>query len=272
MSSYVDEITLWQQKRESELRDPDGWLTLAGLFWLEEGRNTFGADPANALLFPETAAQRMGEFLVTEEGVEVVIAPGVVVTCGDEPITRMTLSGPEMEGPVLAYGSLRWFIIRRDGRWAVRLRDREHPALAAFPGVEYFPIDPSWRVPARLVAHSTPVTVPLPTILGTVNQTPSPGLLHFVVQGVEHTLIALNQGKSALSLIFADATSGKESYGSGRFLTVEAADSQGHTTIDFNRAYNPPCAFTPFATCPLPPAGNRLPFPIAAGEKKYGDH
>ena len=272
MVEYEQEIAQWQQKRDTELRDPDGWLTLAGLFWLEPGRNRFGGDDSNHIQFPGLSTPRLGEFIVSDDQVEVVIAPGVDVTCQETPVSQMLLTGSETDEQVLAYGSLRWFVMRRDGRWAVRLRDRAHPALAAFHGVEYFPIDPGWRVTARLVAHPTPVTIPVPTVLGSVNQTHSPGALHFSLNSTEQRLVALGRADKPLSLIFADATSGRETYGSGRFLTVTAPDSDGQTAIDFNRAYNPPCAFTPFATCPLPPAGNRLAIPISAGEKKYADH
>lgn len=272
MSNFHEEITAWQQQRDADLRDPNGWLTLAGLYWLEPGRNSFGADPANAICFPDKAPAYMGEFVVTDEGVSVEIAPGVEVSSGGKPVTQLALTGSKMDEPVLACGSLRWFIIRRDERWAVRLRDVEHPALAGFPGVACFPADPAWRVAARLIPHPAPVNIPVPTILGSVNQTPSPGTLHFSVNGADWRLIALGKAERPLSLIFADATSGHETYGSGRFLTVDAPDPEGWTVIDFNRAYNPPCAFTPFATCPLPPPGNRLPIAITAGEKKFGDH
>lgn len=272
MNEYAQEITAWQQKRDAELRDPDGWLTLAGLFWLEPGQNSFGGDGSNDIQFPGLSIPRLGELIVSDDRVEVVVAPGAEVTCQGATVSQMILTGSETDEPVLASGSLRWFVMRRDGRWAVRLRDQAHPALAAFHGVEYFPIDVGWRVAARLVAHPTPMTIPVPTILGSVNQTASPGILHFSRNGTEQRLIALGQVDKPLSLIFADATSGQETYGSGRFLTVDAPNRDGETTIDFNRAYNPPCAFTPFATCPLPPAGNRLAIPITAGEKKYGDH
>lgn len=272
MTEYEQEIAAWQAKRDAELRDPDGWLTLAGLFWLKPGRIRFGGDSSNHIHFPGLSAPSLGEFIVSDDGVEVAIAPGVEVTHEGTRVSQMALTSGETDGPVLAYGPLRWFVMRRDGRWVVRLRDRSHPALAEFHGVEYFPVDPTWRVTARLVAHPTPVTIPVPTILGSVNQTPSPGILNFLLNGAEQRLVALGQTDSPLSLIFADATSGQETYGSGRFLTVDAPNAGGETVIDFNRAYNPPCAFTPFATCPLPPAGNRLAIPITAGEKKYGDH
>jgi len=272
MTEYEQEIAKWQAKRDAELRNPDGWLTLAGLFWLEPGRNSFGGDSSTDIHFPGLSAPRLGEFIVSDDRVEVVVASGLEITCQGAIISEMILTGSETDEEVLAYGSLRWFVMRRDGRWAVRLRDRSHPALAAFHGVEYFPADPAWRVTARLVAHPTPVTIPVPTILGSVNQTPSPGILHFSLNGAEQRLVALGQADKPLSVIFADATSGQETYGSGRFLTVDAPNADGKTVIDFNRAYNPPCAFTPFATCPLPPAGNRLAIPITAGEKKYGDH
>lgn len=273
VTDYHQTIAAWQQQRDAELRNPDGWLTLAGLFWLETGRNTFGSDPANAIRFPDKAAPRLGEFIVTDDDVVVEIVPGVQVTSAGEKVTRQTMIGSGMDnGPVLVYGSLQWYVIHRNGRWAVRLRDQEHPALSAFRGVSCFPIDSIWRVEAQLIPHPAPVTIPVPNILGSINQTPSPGVLHFSVNGEKQSLVVLGKVERSLILIFADATSGKETYGSGRFLAVDAPDASGRTHIDFNRAYNPPCAFTPYATCPLPPAGNRLHIPITAGEKTYRDH
>lgn len=272
MSTYTDEIRAWQQQRDAELRDPDGWLTLAGLFWLEPGENTCGGDAASDIVFPGCSLPRLGRFVVTEDEVVFVAEAGANVLWKGAPITTIRLAGEGVEEPTLAHGSLRWFVIRRDNRWAVRLRDRNHPALTAFRGVDYYPVDPAWRVEAVLNSHPEPVIVPVPTILGTVNPTSSPGILHFSIQGQEQQLTALGQMDGSLSLIFADATSGQETYGAGRFLTVQPPDDAGVVTIDFNRAYNPPCAFTPFATCPLPPKGNRLAPAVTAGEKKYGDH
>jgi len=273
MTDYRHAIATWQQQRDADLRNPDGWLTLAGLFWLEPGRNTFGADDTNTICFPHKAAPHLGEFIVTDDSVLIEIAPGVSVTHAGVQVNRLDVTcGGADNGPALDYGPLRWFVIRRDGRWAVRLRDREHPALSAFHGVQCFPINPAWRVEAQLIPHTTPLVIPVPNILGSINQTPSLGVLHFSVNGEKQSLVALGAVDRPLFLIFADATSGKETYGSGRFLAVDAPDANGRTHIDFNRAYNPPCAFTPFATCPLPPAGNRLHIPITAGEKKYGNH
>lgn len=277
MSTYTDEIRAWQQQREVDLRNPDGWLTLAGLFWLETGESSFGGDETNDIVFPGCSAPRLGRFVVTERSVVVEAEPPGGITHKGAPITRLEVAGtdgqsPAGESPVLAWGTLRWLIIQRAGRWAVRLRDHNHPALKIFAGVDYFPVDPVWQVEAELRPHATPMTVPVPTVLGTINQTASPGTLHFSVNGQPYSLLALGKIEHPLSLIFGDTTNGTETYGSGRFLTVQPPDAAGRVIIDFNRAYNPPCAFTPFATCPLPPAGNRLALAVTAGEKKYGDH
>lgn len=232
-------------------------------------------DPTNAIRFPDNAAPHLGEFIVTDDTVLVEIAPGVTVTTDGAGVTQLDItSGEKDDGEVLAHGSLRWFVVRRDSRWAVRLSNQEHLALAAFPGVECFPARSGMAGGRpKLIPHPTPLTIPVPNIFGIgASLTPSPGILRFSINGEEQSLVALGAVERPLFLLFADATSGKETYGSGRFLAADTPDENGRTHIDFNRAYNPPCAFTPFATCPLPPADNRLAIPITAGEKKYGNH
>jgi uncharacterized protein (DUF1684 family) len=269
---YVESIRAWQGERHAELSRPDGWLTLAGLFWLESGENAFGGDPAQAVAFPGDAPAHMGHFTLDGDGVSVTVAPGVDVRWEGQPVTSMRLVADYDDGPttVLTWGSLSWFVIKRGDRYGVRLRDSQHPALAAFTGVECFPIDPAWRVEAVLDPYDPPQTVQVPTMLGTVMEQASPGALVFAVDGETYRLDALGDSRDeVLNLIFADATTGKETYGGGRFLSVDAPDGDGRTVIDFNRAFNPPCVFTPYATCPRPPQQNRLALPIPAGEKVY---
>jgi uncharacterized protein (DUF1684 family) len=172
--------------------------------------------------------------------------------------------------PVVSYGSLRWTIIRRDDRIGVRLRDLKSPQLAAFTGIDSYPADTSWRIAAVLQAPAQPQTIAITNVLGQTSQQISPGRLAFTVGNSSYTLDALDEGGDELFVIFADETSGKTTYPSGRFLQVKKPAADGRTTIDFNKAYNPPCAFTNYATCPLPPRQNVLPFAVSAGEKNYG--
>jgi uncharacterized protein (DUF1684 family) len=173
----------------------------------------------------------------------------------------------------LTLDSLSWFIIKRDGRFAVRLRDRESRFLKEFSGIQRFPVDSTWRIPAKLEKYDPPKQVKVPNILGSVSESESPGALVFEYEGIEFKLDPLGESLSrSLFLIFADQTNGTDTYGAGRFLYVDPPDSLGNTTIDFNKSYNPPCAFTAYATCPLPPSQNILPFRVTAGEKNYGHH
>lgn len=269
--TYEAEIEAWQRGRDAELRDPEGWLTLAGLFWLESGRTTFGGEATNEIVFPAGKADpRIGTFVLDGDRVMVEIAPGVDVRHDGEQVGRIEMKDDLSGAPtILRHRSLSWLILRRGDRIGVRLRDRESPTLARFTGVPAFPIDPAWRLEATLEPYDPPKTMMILTILGTVNPTPSPGALRFEVDGQIYRLDAQSVAGGGFSLIFADATNGAESYGGGRFLRIPPVDVNGRTIVDFNRAYNPPCVFTPYATCPRPPQQNRLPIPIRAGERMY---
>jgi uncharacterized protein (DUF1684 family) len=200
----------------------------------------------------------------------VEIAPGVDVRHEDESVARIVMKDDMSGAPtILRHRSLSWLILRRGDRIGVRLRDSESPTLLNFSGVPTFPIDPEWRLEATLEPYDPPKTIMIPTILGTINPTPSPGALRFEMDGQIYRLDAQAVAGGGFSLIFADATNGTETYGGGRFLRVDPVDAAGRTFIDFNRAYNPPCIFTPYATCPRPPQQNRLPIPIRAGERNY---
>jgi uncharacterized protein (DUF1684 family) len=170
--------------------------------------------------------------------------------------------------PVLSHGSLRWTIIRRSERIGVRLRDLEHPALRSFKGVDRFPVGREWVVRARLVTSPIPRAIPVTNVLGQTNLLPSPGRLVFSLQGRTFALDALEEGDE-LFILFGDATNGEGTYASGRFLYAQRPGADGMTLLDFNRAINPPCAFTPYATCPLPPRQNILPMEVRAGEKNF---
>lgn len=286
---HAAEIRAWQEHREASLLEPGGWLSLVGLHWLEAGANRFGSAPDNDLVFPAKAPGRAGTFhragapgaaelrLEAAPGAGIRAAAGVAeegemdFTVTGEPVTTRLLA-PDTSGDptVLALGSLRFWAIERGDRLGVRVVDLESPALAAFQGLEYFPVDPAWRVEARL-ERADGATVAVPNVLGQVDELPTPGALVFVhpTSGEELRLLPTQEGEGELFLVFGDATNGPETYGGGRFLYADPPDAEGRVVLDFNRAYNPPCAFTPYATCPLPPEPNKLAVRVEAGEKRY---
>jgi uncharacterized protein (DUF1684 family) len=263
----------WRAERDQSLRDPEGWFSLVGLFWLEQGENGFGSAEGNAIRLPaDRAPARAGTFVRRGKDVEIRIRDGVTVTADGAPVTRLELaSDAEGKPTMLALGSLRFHVIQRGERLGVRVKDRESPALAAFDGIASYPLDGRWRVPARFERYDPPKEIDVPNVTGDVNKEQSLGALVFERDGAEHRVDVLAEpGDDEYWVIFADQTTGRGTYGGGRFLYVPVAGSDGHTTIDFNRAYNPPCAFTPYATCPLPPKQNRLALAVEAGERDYG--
>ncbi len=272
-AQYLQSIEKWHQQRIERLRRNDSWLTLAGLFWLHPGTNSFGSAPDNSIRFPAGKADdHIGVFTLSDSVVSVNIFPGVqVLDETGQPVQKLTLQDDFRGHPtILRHRSLLFYVIKRGKRFAIRLKDTEHPNLKHFAGIERFPVDPRWRVRAVLKPFTTPRTVAVPTVLGTVVEEPAPGFLEFQIAGETYRLLPLGKpGDTEYFIIFGDATNGKETYGAGRFLDVPAPDSTGVTYIDFNKAYNPPCAFTPYATCPLPPEENYLPIRVTAGEKNY---
>jgi len=274
-SSYVSEIESWRQRRLASLTSDDGWLTLVGLTWLEQGESRLGSGTGSQVVFPTgKAPELVGSIFVAGTEARIEVAPGVEVLHEGRPVESMALATDAGGSPtVLELGAISFYLIDRDGRLAVRMKDPGNPAREAFAGIETWPVDPSWRHEARLETHDPPRTVPIPTVLGTVSPSASPGTVVFERDGEELRIDALEAADdNELFLVFADGTTGRESYGGGRYLYAEV-DSHGVVDLDFNKAYNPPCAFTAFATCPLPPRQNRLPIRIEAGEMAYhGDH
>jgi uncharacterized protein (DUF1684 family) len=273
--SYDKEIETWRQAREARLRSDEGWLTVAGLFWLDEGDNTFGSDPQAKVVLPaHSAPARAGLFRVHGKKVTVVPAPGVKITLDGHPIAEKDLRS-DVPGPydVLALGDLRFFAIERSGKMAIRLRDLRSPARREFAGTRWFPIRKEYRVVGRFVPHPSPRQLSIPNVLGMVESMESPGVVVFHLQGQELRLEPVYETpeRNELFFIFRDRTSGKESYGAGRFVYADNP-RDGQVVLDFNKAYTPPCAFTRFATCPLPPKGNHLPLRIEAGELNDGMH
>jgi uncharacterized protein (DUF1684 family) len=268
-------VEAWRAGRLARLTADDGWLTLTGLYWLEPGENLFGSLPDNAVVIPDgSVAGVAGRLLLGDDGTVVARAEaGADVEVNGEPLTEKVLATDAGSAPdVISVGRVRFYIIDREGRLAARVKDPEAPTRTGFAGIEHFPIDPAFRVEARLETYDEPREVAIPTVLGEDTAMTAPGRLHFTIGGEALTLEAYadEPGKD-MFLIFRDATSGDTTYGAGRFLYAEAPDPEGTTTLDFNLAYNPPCAFTPHATCPLPPPQNWLPVALEAGEQYHGE-
>jgi hypothetical protein len=253
--SFQTEIAEWRQRREAGLRRDGGWLTVTGLFWLHDGQNAFGADAKNDIALP-AGPSRAGVFEVHHGKVSVTMDG------------RSRELRPDSDDRADA-GRLHLYVIERGGRFAIRMKDPESQFLREFHGLEYFPPREEYRITAQFVADFR--KVPITNILGQTEPEDSPGYVVFTLQGRQYRLrpVLDDPGSKDLFFVFHDLTAGKETYGAGRFLDTPPSQD-GKVVLDFNKAYNPPCAFTPYATCPLPPAENRLAVRIEAGEKKYG--
>jgi uncharacterized protein (DUF1684 family) len=263
--SHEEEILQWRAARVARLRKDDGWLTLVGLQWLSEGTNPI-QNPAGS-----------GSVVLNHGTVTLQPAAGSGLTIDGKPVTAPVVLADDSKasGPtVVERGSVKFIAIKRADRFGLRVRDTASDARNHFLGIDYFPIDPRWRVEARFEPYNPPRHRQVMNVLGFTTDEVAPGLLHFTIDGKEYSLEPiLEQGETDYFIIFKDATSGKETYGAARYVYAHPPDANGKTVIDFNKAYNPPCAFTPFATCPLPGPQNRLPVAVTAGEKKYrGGH
>ena len=252
---YPSEIARWRREREAGLQAEGGWLTVTGLFWLRDGVNRFGRDGANDIVLPDGAASagafelHGGQVAVNMDGATRALRPD--------------------SADVVKVGRLSLFLIKRSDKIGIRLKDPESAARREFHGLEYYPVSEEYRVTAQF--HPEPRKIPIANVLGQTEPTECPGYVTFRLAGRELRLYPVFEepGANELFYIFRDRTSGRETYGAGRFLYSELP-RDGRVVLDFNKAYNPPCAFTPYATCPLPPPENRLAVRVEAGEKKYG--
>lgn len=252
-AGYTDEIRAWREQRERALKAPGGWLTVAGLFWLKPGPNAFGTDASNAIVLPPgSAPARAGVFTFAEGKIAVTL----------EGRTRELRPDADQ----LAVGRLELLPIRRGDRYGIRMKDPESAFRRGFKGLEWFAPREAWRITARFVAE--PRRLSVPNVLGQTEAQPCPGYAVFQLNGRELRVYPTQEGQR-LFFVFRDQTAGKGTYGAGRFLYADLP-RDGKVVLDFNKAYNPPCAFTPYATCPLPPGENRLPVRIEAGEKFTG--
>lgn len=264
----------WRQQREAELLAPDGWTSLVGLHWLDLRAHYVGSGTGSGIRLARGPG-RLG--LVEQADGRVFLTPeaGVDLTLDGQPlrgrVELRTDQDPELPPSVVGFddGKGRLTVIDRGGRRALRVKHADAQARVAFAGLDYWPADPAWRIAARFEPHPPGQTIEIANILGQLEAKPNPGVVVFERDGRTHRLEAIDQGEGALFLVFADRTSGHGSYGAGRYVDAESPTSDGRVDIDFNRAYNPPCAFTAFATCPLPPPGNRLDLAVTAGERSY---
>jgi uncharacterized protein (DUF1684 family) len=270
---YRAGIESWRAERDERLRSETGWLTVVGLHWLEPGENSFGSGPGNPIVLPEgRGPETAGSFVLGADGVTLRADAGSGITLDGETVTERELRADADGTPnMLELDDLTFYVIKRGDRFGIRVKDPRSEMLSDFTGVESFPIDPSYRVEATFVPYDPPKEVQIATVVGTVQPMLTPGRVEFTLNGEKLALEPMvdKPDDESYFFIFRDGTSGKETYGAGRYLYTEAA-RDGRLILDFNKAYNPPCVFTPFATCPLPPPQNRMPIRVEAGEKVYG--
>ena len=274
VSGYQQSIREWQRERLAKLKADNGWLTVAGLFWLHEGDNPAGNDPQAIVQLPD-GDKSIGSFRFTDGKVSFVPTNGIGgLALNGSPITAAVAAMQSDENgakpDVLTYRDLSFFVIKRGERHAIRMRDKNSSMRREFTSLHYFPVREDLRFDAKFVSYPEPKMVSVPNILNEVEPQKSIGYAVFTYQGQEYKLEPVIEDDQ-LFYIFKYKTAGKETYPSGRFVYSEFP-KDGHVVLDFNKAYNPPCAFTPFATCPLPPKQNRLDVRLEAGELKYGNH
>jgi hypothetical protein len=264
-AAYLQSFEKWKAEQTDDLKA--NWLSLAGLFWLKPGANTFGSDPGNAIVFPKGPAHA-GEFDLAGREVTLRLNPGTQATIAGQAVTTARMD-PDTSAHVtrLEMGTLRFHVIIRGQHVGIRLRDTDSAAARNFKGMMFYPIDLNYRVTASWVPSAGGKMVEIPNALGEVTSEVSPGMVSFKLNGADLTLTALGgDAKNGLFFVFTDPTAKTETYPGGRFLETGAV-ADGKVVLDFNRAHNPPCAVTPYATCPLAPKENRLTAAIPVGEK-----
>jgi len=272
--AYEKTIKDWRAQRVQRLTKPDGWLSLVGMHWIELGETRVGSGQDNGTRLAAGPAH-IGVVRLEKEGV-VRFTPeaGAGITIDGQPAGGGTVlatdADPTRDASVVAFnkGDASFIVIKRGDRYALRVRNALAPTRTGFPGLEYYPIDPAFRFRARFTPHAAGSKIDIINILGIVEPMDNPGTLSFDKDGKHFTVETVDEGDHRLFLVFADRTSGHESYAASRFVYAQYPDARGFTTLDFNEAYNPPCAFTPYSTCPMPPLQNRIDLAINAGEKK----
>jgi hypothetical protein len=263
--TYHKEIERWRAEAEAALRSPEGWLSVVGLFWLHEGVNLVGSGPTCSIRLPASAPAFVAELCLRDGVVTLGVFGDSLLLNGEEPSERPLQDDTQPPADRLTVGPLVLHLLRRGERFGVRIRDRQHPSRTAFSGRRWYEPRSEYRIVARFEAYDPPRLIPITNILGDTEDQPSPGAAVFELDAQEYRLDAVNGSGGKLFFNFRDRTAGQTTYGAGRFLYADEPQD-GIVVLDFNKAVNPPCAFTPYATCPIPPRQNHLPIAISAGE------
>ena len=263
----------WRDKRRSDLLKPEGWTSLIGLHWLDPGSHYIGSAGGNGIQLSMGPAH-LGMVDIDGKQVRFVPDQSVQLTLDGKPLAGATALRTDSDpvGPsVIGFDGDKGHatVIERNNRYALRVKHADAPTRTGFSGIDYWPVDPAWKIQGKFVPHQKGRTIEVANIIGGMDAMSNPGVVEFQHGGQTHRIEALDEGDGVLFLVFADRTNGHGSYGAGRFLDAPMPDANGNVTLDFNQSRNPPCAFTAFATCPLPPPENRLDVSITAGEKSY---
>ena len=273
-NAYRAEIEQFRREKEATLTSDTGWLTIAGLHFLTKPETTVGSDASNDLVLPAGTPARVGRFVLANDGhVSVTLEPGVHATLLDGkpfsggPVTSDGNGPPDR----IVVGDVQVWVHQSSARPAIRVRDRNNPLRKSFTGMKWYPVDPGYRIEGTFVPYATPKQVQVPNLLGDVDTMTSPGHVTFTLKGKAASMAVITENDHEFWFIFRDLTSGDTTYPAARFLYTPRP-KDGKVTLDFNRAENPPCAFNPYATCPLPPPENRLQVRVEAGEKIYERH
>jgi uncharacterized protein len=273
-SAFAQEERAWRDKRRSDLLQPEGWTSLIGLHWLDPGAHYIGSNAGSGIRLA-MGPEHLGMVDIVGQQVRFVPDKAAPLTLDGQPLTNASVvlrtdadpAGPSVIG--FDEGKGHATVIVRNGRYALRVRHADAPGRTQFNGIDYWQAEPGWKLQGKFVPHPPGRTIEVANIIGGMDAMSNPGVVEFQHGGKTHRIEALDEGEGVLFLVFADRTNGHGSYGAGRFLDTPMPDANGNVVLDFNQSRNPPCAFTAFATCPLPPPENRLDLAITAGEKAY---
>ena len=283
-AKYQSDLSTWRAQHASDLQKPAGWLSLTGLDWLQDGDNSFGSAADNKIHLASSTPAHLGVLHLEKNTVQLLPPPGgefppEFLVAGEAAKKQLIPvdADNDKNAPHLVIGSLNMYVIRRADRFALRVKDSKSPVLVGFHGLKWYAPNESFRVSAKWIPYTPPKTVTLATLAGTNYDAPVPGAAEFTLNGKSYRLEPVLEDPAATQLFFVlrDTTSATTTYHACRFLyTVlpdHGLDKPGELTLDFNKLENPPCAYTPYATCPLPPNGNRLAIALPVGEKRYHD-
>jgi uncharacterized protein (DUF1684 family) len=267
-ASYRADVDHWRADHERSYRDE--YVVLGGLFFLNPGANAAGSAASNDIILPERVPASIGTFVLSGDAVRFEPEQGTSVTIDGQPVTSpVALRDDNAEHPTeVTFGDLAMWVHVSGDRRAIRLRDPQSEPARSFAGFTWFPIDPSYRVVGRFIKDAEPKTIRVATLSGDYADYTSEGVVVFTLNGATTRLRPMKTGPAELFFVFRDGTSGRETYDAARFLDADLRDD-GTAVLDFNEAYNPPCAFNPYTTCPIPPPENRLDIRILAGERAY---